>query len=157
VRAFASGMNDVGDDPHRVADQEAAAYASHPEMAARDQLDGFGGRTTISNDVGSDAALMLLHRKTTAVARLVATLGTRPGRKALLYVSQKFKLEGSDPGKVAAKRYISEIAAAANANGVTFYAARPFMPDDTPDASEASEKFVNADDWMLNVGALQRV
>jgi len=157
VRDFGSRMPaEMGVDPDQQGDQEAAAYASHPEIAARDKIAGFGGQTTISRDLADEAAVMQFHRKTAVIARLIANLGARPGRKALLYVSQKFKLEG-EPSKITAKRYVDEIVAAANAYGVVFYAARPFMPDDMGDASEPSEKFVDADDWMLNAGALQRV
>lgn len=157
VRGFASHMSDnVGDDPHREGSLEAAAYASHPEIAARDRMDGFGGQTTISKDLDEEAALMVFHRKTAGITRLVAAFGARPGRKALIYVSQEFKLEGSFP-YIEAKRYLDEIAAAANANGVVFYAVRPFMPDDMPDASNSSETFVDAEDWMRIDGALQRL
>lgn len=157
VRDFGSHMPpEFGEDPHKQGDQEAEAYASHPEIAARDKIDGFLGPTTISQQFADQASLMVLRRKTAGIVQLIANLGSRPGRKALLYVSQTFKLVGS-ASEVAAKRYIDQIAAAANANGVVFYAARPFMPDDTPDASESSEKFVDAQDWMLNGGALQRV
>lgn len=158
VRDFGSRMPaDIAEDPHAVTDQEAGAYASHPEIAARDKVDdGYGGQTSVSAQIGAETALMVLHRKTAGIARLIATLGSRPGRKAVLYVSQKFKLEG-EPDKIAAKRYVDEIAAAANASGVVFYAARPFMPDDMADAADSSEKAVSADDWMMNGGALQRV
>jgi VWFA-related protein len=157
VRAFGSRMpEDLADDPHAQGDQEAAAYASHSEIAARDKIDGFGGQTTISKELGKEQALTVLHRKTRGIARLIQALGSRPGRKALLYVSQTFQLEDVAAEDVA-KRYVDEISAAANANGVVFYAARPFMPDDMPDASAQSGKFVDAQQWMLNIGALQRV
>lgn len=157
VRDFAARMkDDIGPDPHRDGAQEASAYAKHPEIAARDVIPGFGGSTTISQDLEDERAIMLFHRKTAAIARLVTNLGARPGRKALVYVSHRFKLEG-EQSKIASKRYLDEITAAANANGVVFYAARPFMPDDMPDASNSSETFVDADDWMLNGGALQRL
>jgi VWFA-related protein len=157
MRAYGSRMPaDIGADPQKQGEQEASMYASHPEIAARDRIDGFGASSTISQQMEDEARLLVLHRKTAGIARLIANLGSRPGRKALLYVSQTFKLVGGNETRTA-KRYVDEMANAANANGVVFYAARPFMPDDTPDASDSSEKFVDAEDWMLNGGALQRV
>ena len=157
VREFGARMKkDIGDDPVADAAREALVY-SRPELRSRDVMDGFGAQKSISEQIGGEAALMMLRRKTNGIQHLIEALGTRPGKKAVLYVSQKFQLEGDGPGFVPAKRYIDEITKAANANGVTFYAVHPFMPDDTPDASSGGGTHVDADDWMRSSGALERL
>lgn len=90
-------------------------------------------------DVGREAGLMFLDRKTAAIERLVNALGARPGRKAMLYISNDLGYVGERPNYATAKRYIDRISAAANANGVAFYAALPACSLDSPALSRVTD------------------
>jgi VWFA-related protein len=160
VRDYAGRMKaNIGDDPTADGKAEGGGYsvAGHPEIAARDKMGGLGSEKSISETFGDEAALNLLRRKALGIQHLIEPLGARPGKKAALYVSDTFRLEGDAPAFIAAKRYINGITQAANANGVTFYAVHPFMPDDTADASSGSAKHVNPEDWIRFSGALGRL
>ena len=160
VREFASRMKaNIGSDPAAEGKQEGGGYsvAGHPEIAARDKMAGLGGEKSISETLGDERALNLLHRKAIGIQHLIEPLGARPGKKAALYVSDTFRLEGDGPGYIAAKRYVDGITQAANATGVTFYAVHPVMPDDKADASSPSAQHVNPEEWIRYSGALGRV
>ena len=81
-------------------------------------------RKTLPLDSSGEFQLLFLRRKTAALQRIVDALGTRPGKKALLYVSENFGFARNDP---TAKRLVDSIATAANANGVTIYSVRPSL------------------------------
>jgi VWFA-related protein len=117
----------------------------------------FDAQRDASEQFAAENRLLVLHKKCESMRRLVEAMGTRPGKKAVLYVSDDFRLVGEDPAFLAAKRYIDEITRAANANGVTFYAVHSAPVADPTDASNPDPVPVNADDVILSTGALQRL
>lgn len=88
--------------------------------------------------------ISLLRRKTAAFQRIIDVLGTRPGRKALLYVSTNLSLIRNDG---TSKRLVDSIATAANANGVTIYSVRPATSD-----TSALERLTDPTGGLLDIG-----
>jgi len=113
-------------DPARVVDAIRALDASLPAK----QLGPL--------DVGREAGLMFLDRKTRAIERLINALGARQGRKAVLYVGGDLGYVGERPNYSTAKQYLDRIPTAANANGVTLYVAALFVSDSLPRITEAT-------------------
>jgi VWFA-related protein len=101
-------------DPAKVDEAIRALDAATPVM-----------HVDIREVAGREAGLMFLERKTAAMERLVNAIGVRPGRKAVLYISNDFGFAGERPNYTTAKIYVDRVSAAANANGVMFYAAEP--------------------------------
>lgn len=78
---------------------------------------------------GGESELFKFRRKTSAMRRLVGSFGAQPGRKSLVYVSNNFKLPEEPGARLSARGMVEDLAKAANAARVTFYAARPHVPD----------------------------
>lgn len=99
---------------------------------------------TLPLDSSVEFRISFLRRKTAALQRIIDVLGARPGRKALLYVSQNLSLVRND---ATAKRLVDSIAAAANANGVTIYSVRPSLTD-----TSALERLTDPTGGLLDIG-----
>lgn len=141
---------------------DVAAYSQvQRSTAGRGSPVNFDAQRDASVEFSEQQRLLILHKKCEGIRRLVEALGTRPGKKAVLYVSDAFQLEGEAPAYLAAKRYIDEITRAANANGVTFYAVHPAVVADTTDAAAgdmpSTVSPVDANAILLTTGALQRI
>lgn len=161
LRNLARGMRpDTGaTDASFGADDNGSVYDRvESATAGRRSSSDFDANRAASLEFVHEDRLRALRRKCEGIRRLVEALGTRPGRKALLYVSDSFQLEGEAPAYLAAKTYIDGITRAANANGVTFYAVRPALVDDPTDASKTtSSGTINAEGVILPTAALERV
>ena len=117
----------------------------------------YDAQITASRQLEAEDRLLVLHKKCESMRRLIEALGTRPGKKAVLYVSDTFRLEGDGPEFTRAKYYIDQITRAANANGVTFFAVHPSPIADPTDATIVDPMPLNAGDVVLASGALQRL
>lgn len=154
-RSFAGTMKPVT----AASDQNDAGAYERVQSAARGRASpiDFKGQIDASRMLVSEERLMFLHRKTAAIRRMVDALGSQPGRKSVLYVSDQFRLEDPDPGEPMAKQYVDEITRAANANGVTFYAVHPSPVSDTTNAQNIGPVPIDAGEEMLHTAALQRL
>lgn len=95
------------------------------------------GGTSLS---AREAFLARFRRKTAAVQRLVTALGSSPGKKTMLYVSDGFTLPVEIAQRQAARSMLDELTKAANAGGVTLYAVYPVMPEfESKRAASASQ------------------
>ncbi|HEY2324416.1 MAG TPA: VWA domain-containing protein, partial [Thermoanaerobaculia bacterium] len=141
---------------------DVRAYATVERGAAGRSPMNFGAQREASHLIAQEERLSVFHRKTAALERLVNSLGTRPGKKAVIYISDEFRLEGEGPAYTSAKRYIDEITRAANAGGVTFYAVHSAPVADPQDAStearvEDNPQAIDTEDVLRVSGALQRL
>ncbi|MBK5258857.1 MAG: VWA domain-containing protein [Thermoanaerobaculia bacterium] len=97
------------------------------------------GEMAASDRFAATADLIRLRRKTAAMRQIVASLGTGAGKKTVLYVSNGFSLPSNPQARQSAIAMLEDLAKAANAAGVTFYAAHPATPE-TTDISDLSRR-----------------
>src|SRR5438270_2418655 len=141
---------------------DVRAYSTVQRGAAGRSPIDFSAQRDASKMIAQEERLGVLHRKTASLERLVNALGARPGKKAVVYVSDDFRLEGEAPAYASAKHYIDEITRAANAGGVTFYAVHSALVADPQDASsdahvDDNPQAIDNDDVLRTSGALQRL
>ena len=141
---------------------DVRAYSTVQRGAAGRSPIDFSAQRDASKMIAQEERLGILHRKTASLERLVNALGVRPGKKAVVYVSDDFRLEGEAPAYASAKHYIDEITRAANAGGVTFYAVHSALVADPQDASsdahvDDNPQAIDNDDVLRTSGALQRL
>lgn len=83
--------------------------------------------------VSGETHLFRLRRKTAAMRQLVGSIGGYPGKKSILYVAHSFALPKGMSARLSAVAALEELAKAANAANVTFYAAKPGVaPENLP-------------------------
>lgn len=163
LRDFARGVSpdSSSTEASARADNNSAVYSRvQAATAGRGSPIDFDAQRTASAEFEAEDRLMVLHKKCEGIRRLIEALGTRQGKKAVVYVSDTFRLEGDSPNGafIRAKRYIDEITRAANANDVTFYAVRPAPVADPTDAASADRPpEINPAEVTLTAGALQRI
>ncbi|HEX6178711.1 MAG TPA: hypothetical protein VF057_10160, partial [Thermoanaerobaculia bacterium] len=121
-QAATEAMPDFGEEEfftemEKIAAERGESYSAAPQIEA-------------SGRFAAELEILAFRRKTRAIGRLVRTLAARPGRKALLYVSQSFAMPENASARLAALAHVQELVKSANAAGVTIYALRPHVPDE---------------------------
>ena len=81
-----------------------------------------------NNFLGGEEDLVMFRRKTAALQLLMTSLGAATGKKTALYVANDFGWPTTDSSRVRARSMVEDVAKAANAGGVTFYAVHPALP-----------------------------
>lgn len=120
--------------------QTAGAAAAMSEAEQRDFLEDVnqsekGAQVDVEGFLETTARFrseehrIRMRRKTAALQRLIASLGSAPGRKVLLYVSHDFKLPESREARLSILPMFERVAQQANAQGVSIYAIHPHQPD----------------------------
>lgn len=87
------------------------------------------GNLEASARAATEAEIFRLRRKTAAIRRLVGSLATASGKKSLLYVADSFAIPADPDVRSSAILLIDQVAQAANAGRVTFYAIQPVAGD----------------------------
>jgi VWFA-related protein len=127
------------------ADLENSSFDEASSIAAGKGGIDYAGEKSSTEYFSAEVQLIRLRRKTYAMQRLVLTLAARPGRKSILYVSTSFSLPNDRTVRLSGIRAIDDLAKAANAGGVTFYAVRPAMPDPSDSIMSRTMKDVARD------------
>jgi VWFA-related protein len=111
-----------------IRDQNARGITPLVSMAEEDRFTKF---------VTAEIELMKIRRKASALQRLMTSFGAGKDKKAVLYVSHDFGMPLEPGARLAAVGVVDDLARAANAAGVTFYAVRPVIPDTEFGAGES--------------------
>ncbi len=127
-RKVTTGSSESAEASQGALENSAFDEASDVSRSAGGTAIDYGGDKDSTAYFLDESNLTRFRRKTSAMQRLVRTLAARPGRKSILYVSTSFALPNDATVRTAGVRAIDELARAANAGGVTFYAVRPEIP-----------------------------
>lgn len=104
-------------------EEAAAVQRAAGIQVSMEEQDGF------TKLVGSEIELLKIRRKARALERLIQSFGAGSEKKVVLYVSHDFGMPSAPGPRLSAVGVLGELARAANAAGVTFYAVRPVIPE----------------------------